>query len=702
MKTLINKIKNDDTAAIEQLYQEVKPQAIKVAAQYVGKEDLCEDMFHEAFIKVINNLDKFDEERSFQAWFDVILANTCKSYLRKKKNENLQDAVNDENYEENLEEISDIGNPEECWEQKELAEIISGMLDGLSPEQKEAIILHYYQGASVAEIAEKQNCGEETVKSRLFQGRNKLKTVVEDYEKKQNVKLHSISVVLFVFFKSDMGQAYVCKYSGAVEMATSQGTTQVAKELTKEGGKEAAKQTAKAIAVEAAKTTTMTLGTKLAIGVGVVLLTVAVGVTAIITNKNKQTGDVDETVPTSMEVIQNTEEPATEQSIADTQESVAEATPAPTEEPKNIPDGITVHAVENGIKKLSADINKISFSTANGGTVVTYTEKGCGAIDYDGELLVENGYKYYYGTPDEQGNFMLGDDTTIDVFNAKGEKVHTVKDWWNCYLAEGYVSYSVMDWSTESLQVNCYDIANNMLSTYTIPKVGGFMYCGPVVDGKFITYCWEDGKNMLYTFATDATVVDAAEFSGKPVYGSPNGGYLYCNYTDMNYSEELCSVDGKEKYSLNFVPGYGHKSSYLVDNVSYYNKGKKIVYQDAELGVYYLLDFDKYNASVGTKGCVVAQYNLIRMSETGICYVEDNAGNFYMLEDGTRLEDSYIDRSIFGTKYATVLTTDGKAYMIDTDMNILTQEEIDAEVVSLRGTMPIAEGFGNQTIFLAE
>lgn len=702
MKTLINKIKNDDTAAIEQLYQEIKPQAIKIAATYVGKEDLSEDMFHEAFIKAINNLDKFDEGRSFQAWFDVILANTCKSHLRKKKNENLQDAINDENYEENLEEISNIGNPEECWEQKELAEIISGMLDGLSTEQKEAIILHYYQGSSVAEIAEKQNCGEETVKSRLFQGRNKLKVAVEEYEKKQNVKLHSISVALFIFFKTDMGQAYACEYSRVVGAATSQGTTHMAKELTKEGGKEAAKKTTKTIAKEVTKATTRTLGTKLAVGAGVVLLTVAVGATVIVTNKNKQVGDADETVPTSMEVIQNTEELATEQSIEDTQESVIEATPEPTEEPKNIPDGITVHAVENGIKKLSADTNKISFSTANGGTVVTYTENGCGAVNYDGELLVDNGYKYFYGTPDEQGNFMLGDDTTIDVFNAKGEKVHTVKGWWNCYLAEGFVSYSVMDWGTESLKVNCYDIANDTLSTYEIPKVGGFIYCGPVVDGQFIVYCWEGEKNMLYTLTTDATIVDATEFSGKPVYGSPNGGYLYCNYTDMNYSEELCSLDGKEKYPLNFVSGYGHKSSYLVDNVSYYNKGKKIVYQDAESGVYYLLDFDKYNASVGTKGCVVAQYNLIKMSETGICYAEDGTSNFYMYEDGTRIQDEYIDHSSFGSKYATVLTSDGKAYMVDAEMNVLTQEEIQAEMVYLRGTMPASEGNGSQTIFLAE
>ncbi len=211
MRELIDKIKNDDVSAVEELYQQVYATGMKVAVSYVGKEGLEEDMFHDAFIKAVQNLDKFDATRPFQAWFDVIVANTCKSYLRKKKPELMQQS--EEETDEFLNEISDMGNPETCWDQKEVRQIIKNMLDELSKEQKEAVILHYYQNMSVAWIAEYQACSVETVKSRLFQARNKLKAAVETYEKKTNTKLHTIgiTIAMFLFFKSSMGNAYACE-----------------------------------------------------------------------------------------------------------------------------------------------------------------------------------------------------------------------------------------------------------------------------------------------------------------------------------------------------------------------------------------------------------------------------------------------------------------------------------------------------------
>ena len=60
MRELIERIKNDDVDAVEELYEQVYAKGIKIAASYVGKEGLEEDMFHEAFMKAIGNLDKFD------------------------------------------------------------------------------------------------------------------------------------------------------------------------------------------------------------------------------------------------------------------------------------------------------------------------------------------------------------------------------------------------------------------------------------------------------------------------------------------------------------------------------------------------------------------------------------------------------------------------------------------------------------------
>ena len=279
MRELIERIKNDDVDAVEELYGQVYAKGIKIAASYVGKEGLEEDMFHEAFMKAIGNLDKFDESRSFQAWFDVILANTCKSYLRKKKPELMSEyADEDGETDEAFGELSTIGNPEENWDQKELREIIKNLLEELSEEQREAVILYYYQNMPVSEIAEHQNCSQETVKSRLFQARNKLKVSIEAYEKKTNTKLHNIGIVvaLLAFFKSDMGKSYACEMGvGTPKQPMSDGGSTTATKMLQKKGEEV-------VMKNAAKSAAMKLSTKILIGVvsvGVIGGAVALGVT---------------------------------------------------------------------------------------------------------------------------------------------------------------------------------------------------------------------------------------------------------------------------------------------------------------------------------------------------------------------------------------------------------------------------------------
>ncbi len=315
MKELIQRIKSDDVSAVEELYKQVYAKGIKIAASYVGKEGLEEDMLHEAFLKAVGNLDKFDESRPFQAWFDVILANTCKSYLRRKKPELLAEhAEEDMEPDEAFGELSTIGNPEEVLDQEELRQIIKKLLDELSEEQREAVILYYYQSMPVAQIAEHQNCSQETVKSRLFQARNKLKTAVEAYEKKTNTKLHSlgIGVALFVFFKSDMGKSYACKMgSGALKNVMAGGKTMV-------------------------KSATMKLSTKLLIGA--ISLGVIGGAVAFGVSRTGQNAARENQVVTSSVVEGNTGTNGAEGDTASaaTPEPTVEPTPEPTPTPTEV------------------------------------------------------------------------------------------------------------------------------------------------------------------------------------------------------------------------------------------------------------------------------------------------------------------------------------------------------------------------------
>ena len=61
----------------------------------------------------------------------------------------------------------------------ETAELIRQGLQALPQDQREAFVLHYYEGLSLKEIAQAVDSNEGTVKSRLFYGRKALQAFLK-------------------------------------------------------------------------------------------------------------------------------------------------------------------------------------------------------------------------------------------------------------------------------------------------------------------------------------------------------------------------------------------------------------------------------------------------------------------------------------------------------------------------------------------
>ena len=68
---------------------------------------------------------------------------------------------------------------EKNLEDQEIANLISAFLRGLPGETRVMFLRRYWYGESVADIAEKQRCGQGKVKSSLFRTRNALRAYLE-------------------------------------------------------------------------------------------------------------------------------------------------------------------------------------------------------------------------------------------------------------------------------------------------------------------------------------------------------------------------------------------------------------------------------------------------------------------------------------------------------------------------------------------
>ncbi|MDJ1498095.1 RNA polymerase sigma-70 factor [Cytophagaceae bacterium DM2B3-1] len=83
---LISDWQQGDEKAFDKLYYRYHPRLFRLAFKITKSQSLTEEIVHDAFMKVWQNKDKIDPQRSFQAYIFTIIKNDIYRYLRKQTN----------------------------------------------------------------------------------------------------------------------------------------------------------------------------------------------------------------------------------------------------------------------------------------------------------------------------------------------------------------------------------------------------------------------------------------------------------------------------------------------------------------------------------------------------------------------------------------------------------------------------------------
>ena len=138
--------------AFQELISIYHPFVYKFLVKISGNEVISEDLTQETFIKIINNIEKFDTrgKAKFSTYVITIAKNTYIDYLRKERK-----MINYVSVEEsfNIEDIN--SNIENLVIDKIYNKDILGKLENLMEEQKLVIKLKYIEGLTLKEISDK-------------------------------------------------------------------------------------------------------------------------------------------------------------------------------------------------------------------------------------------------------------------------------------------------------------------------------------------------------------------------------------------------------------------------------------------------------------------------------------------------------------------------------------------------------------------
>ena len=177
---LVAATKSGETHAFEKLVVRYERRVFAVAQRITNNREDAEDVVQESFHKAFIHLGDFQEKSRFSTWLIRIAMNEAFMLLRRRRGvlEVLPES-NDDGVESVSEAFVDQRpSPEEsCWH-RERTELLTEAINRLGPKIRSTILLSDLQEHSLEETAQILGTSISAVKSRLFQGRRKLRGTV--------------------------------------------------------------------------------------------------------------------------------------------------------------------------------------------------------------------------------------------------------------------------------------------------------------------------------------------------------------------------------------------------------------------------------------------------------------------------------------------------------------------------------------------
>lgn len=167
---LVSNILKGDSESFPKLVHTYQNQLYNFIYKMTYSKEDTEEILQDVFIKVYNNLYRYDSRYSFSTWIYRIALNTFKTAYNKKKRKLMYVSIDE--FDKDI--ISNLGSPDIIFELKENYMDIVRIINKLKEEQKVILILRYIRDFSYNEIAEIVGITPEAARMKAHRAKNSL------------------------------------------------------------------------------------------------------------------------------------------------------------------------------------------------------------------------------------------------------------------------------------------------------------------------------------------------------------------------------------------------------------------------------------------------------------------------------------------------------------------------------------------------
>lgn len=169
---LLDGVRRGRRAEFDALYRLYHPRLWRFLTPMLRQSEMIEEVLNDTLMVVWQRAESFDGRSKLSTWiFGIAYRKALKALSR-------QDLPVDS---EDVEEPVDLGHgPEQRLGLEQLRGRLRGAMGELSPEHRAVVELCYFHDMAYGEIAEVVGCPAETVKTRMFYARRRLRVLLDD------------------------------------------------------------------------------------------------------------------------------------------------------------------------------------------------------------------------------------------------------------------------------------------------------------------------------------------------------------------------------------------------------------------------------------------------------------------------------------------------------------------------------------------
>ena len=188
---LVQQCRHGDSAAMERLICKYQNRIYNTILKICANSDDAAELTQDTFVKVIENIDKFEGRSSFYTWAFRIAVNLTLNHCKRSSKltfTSLETERKENNWrpKQILKEFlrNDASpDPAIVAQNRELCGLVQKALMKLDDTQRTVIVLRDIEGMNYAQIANVLELELGTVKSRISRARNNLREIFEEFLK---------------------------------------------------------------------------------------------------------------------------------------------------------------------------------------------------------------------------------------------------------------------------------------------------------------------------------------------------------------------------------------------------------------------------------------------------------------------------------------------------------------------------------------